>query len=81
MMTAIAVAADLLATSVPPPADPLTTEIGALDAKVFDAYNRCDLPTFPAILIRRSPSTTTPVAQRSSVMRWWTAFANIFVGK
>ena len=29
-----------------PPADPLTTEIGALDAKVFGAYNRCDLPTF-----------------------------------
>lgn len=46
MMTAIAVAAALLATPAPPPADPLTTEIGALDAKVFDAYNRCDLPTF-----------------------------------
>ena len=46
MMTATAVAAALLATSAPPPADPLTTEIGALDAKVFDAYNRCDLPTF-----------------------------------
>lgn len=45
-MTAIAVTAALLATFVPPPADPLTTEIGALDAKVFDAYNRCDLPTF-----------------------------------
>ncbi len=24
----------------------LTMEIGALDAKVFDTYNRCDLPTF-----------------------------------
>ncbi|WP_294325543.1 nuclear transport factor 2 family protein [uncultured Sphingomonas sp.] len=46
MMTAIAVAAALLATSAPPPADPLTTEISALDAKVFDAYNRCYLPTF-----------------------------------
>ncbi|WP_413062440.1 nuclear transport factor 2 family protein (plasmid) [Sphingomonas carotinifaciens] len=46
MMAAIAVAAALLATSVPLLADPLTTEIGALDAKVFDAYNRCDLPTF-----------------------------------
>lgn len=37
MMTAIAVAAALLATSVLSPADPLTTEVGALDAKVFDA--------------------------------------------
>ena len=46
MMTAIAVAAALLASPTPSPADPLTTEIGALDAKVFGAYNRCDLPTF-----------------------------------
>ncbi|GAA3266753.1 nuclear transport factor 2 family protein [Sphingomonas yabuuchiae] len=46
MITAIAVAAALLATSMPPPANPLTTEISALDAQVFDAYNRCDLPTF-----------------------------------
>jgi len=45
-MTAIAVAATLLATLVPVPADPLTTEIGALDAKVFDAYHRCDLLAF-----------------------------------
>ncbi|MEG3092706.1 nuclear transport factor 2 family protein [Sphingomonas sp. PB1R3] len=45
MTIAIAVAAGLLATSVPTSADPLTIEIGALDTKVFDAYNRCDLPT------------------------------------
>ncbi len=43
MMTAIAVAAALLATSAPPSADPLTTEIGALDAKVFDAYPHTQL--------------------------------------
>lgn len=36
----------LLTTPNPPPADPLTTEIKALDDKVFDAYNRCDLDTF-----------------------------------
>ncbi len=46
MFTTIAIAAALLATPVSPPADPLTTEIGALDAKVFDTYNRCDLSTF-----------------------------------
>lgn len=46
MVTATAVAAALLALPVPLPADPLTTEIGALEAKVFDACNRCDLPTF-----------------------------------
>jgi len=45
-MTAIALAALLLTASALPPADPLTTEIGGLDAKVFDAYNRCDLPAF-----------------------------------
>ena len=28
--------------------DPLTGEIRALDTKVFDAYNRCDLDTFAA---------------------------------
>jgi len=42
----IAITAALIATPVPPTADPLTTEITALDAKVFDAYNGCDLPTF-----------------------------------
>ena len=26
--------------------DPLTTEVTTLDAKVFDAYNRCDLDAF-----------------------------------
>ena len=46
MMTAIAFAAALLAGPTQLPADPLTKEIGALDAKVFDAYNRCDLPAF-----------------------------------
>jgi len=46
MMTAIAFAAALLAEPAQLPADPLTKEIGALDAKVFDAYNRCDLPVF-----------------------------------
>ncbi|MDV3477829.1 hypothetical protein [Sphingobium yanoikuyae] len=46
MFTTIAIAAALLATPVSSPADPLTTEIGALDAKVFDTYNRCDLSTF-----------------------------------
>lgn len=40
----------LLIAATPPPAapapDPLPAEIGALDAKVFDAYNRCDLVAF-----------------------------------
>lgn len=43
---ALALAAALL---TPPPArsnEPLTTQIGDLDATVFDAYNRCDLATF-----------------------------------
>ncbi|BEV11908.1 nuclear transport factor 2 family protein [Asticcacaulis sp. DW145] len=48
MTTAIAIAAALLATPADLPSDPLTTEIRALDAKVFDAYNRCDLETFSA---------------------------------
>ncbi|WP_292636539.1 nuclear transport factor 2 family protein [Novosphingobium sp.] len=40
------------APAVPPSAapavqaDPLTREVAALDAKVFDAYNRCDLDAF-----------------------------------
>jgi hypothetical protein len=46
MMTAIALAAALLAAPAPLPSDALTKEIRALDAKVFDAYNRCDLPAF-----------------------------------
>ncbi len=46
MMTAIALAASLVASPAAPPTDGLTQEIGALDARVFDAYNRCDLPTF-----------------------------------
>lgn len=49
MTPAIAFAAALLAAAPTPPAvDPLTSEIGALDARVFDAYNRCDLPGFSA---------------------------------
>ena len=35
MMIAVAVAAALLGTPVTPPADPLTTEFAALDAKEF----------------------------------------------
>ncbi|NML93347.1 nuclear transport factor 2 family protein [Novosphingobium olei] len=46
MTPALALAATLLAASAPPAADPLTARIRALDAQVFDAYNRCDLPTF-----------------------------------
>ncbi|WP_313536022.1 nuclear transport factor 2 family protein [Sphingomonas sp.] len=45
-MIAVAWTAALLAASAPSAADPLTTEISALDTKVFDAYNRCDLPAF-----------------------------------
>lgn len=45
-MTAIALIATLLAASDPSSADPLTADISALDTKVFDAYNRCDLPAF-----------------------------------
>jgi len=48
MTIAIAFAAALLAAPAPVPGDTLTTEISALDAKVFDAYNRCDLPVFSA---------------------------------
>jgi len=48
MTIAIALAAALLAAPAPPATDTLTAEIGALDAKVFDAYNRCDLPVFAA---------------------------------
>lgn len=78
MMTAIAVAAALLATSVPPPADPLTTEVGALDAKVFDAYNRCDLPTFSRYFDPEVAFYHDTAVRRSSVTRWSTAFANTF---
>lgn len=48
-MNPIALAAALFVT-VPgvPVTDPLTGEIRALDTKVFDAYNRCDLGTFAA---------------------------------
>jgi len=47
MPTALALVAALLMPAADiPPADPLTTEIGALDTKLFDAYNRCDLPAF-----------------------------------
>ncbi|PXA99613.1 DUF4440 domain-containing protein [Nostoc sp. 3335mG] len=43
------IAASLVGHSESPadsPPDPLTAEIAALDTKVFDAYNRCDLPVF-----------------------------------
>ncbi|WP_448661372.1 nuclear transport factor 2 family protein [Sphingomonas sp. CJ20] len=46
MVPIIAVAAALVAAPAPGQADPLTSEIAALDAKVFDAYNRCDIPAF-----------------------------------
>lgn len=47
IMTAICVAATLLATPLPPPPiDKLAPEIGARDAKVFDGYNPCDPPVF-----------------------------------
>lgn len=45
-MIVTALMAALLAVSDPSAADPLTAEISALDTKVFDAYNRCDLPVF-----------------------------------
>lgn len=41
-------AAAVLASNPAMPVDPLTEEIRALDTKVFDAYNRCDLDTFSA---------------------------------
>ncbi|RZI58318.1 MAG: nuclear transport factor 2 family protein [Zymomonas sp.] len=48
-MNPIALAAALLAAnSATSVSDPLTGEIRALDTKVFDAYNRCDLDTFAA---------------------------------
>ncbi|WAC25249.1 nuclear transport factor 2 family protein [Blastomonas sp. SL216] len=46
MTPALALAATLAAVPAPPPRDSLATQIGDLDAKAFDAYNRCDLPTF-----------------------------------
>jgi hypothetical protein len=46
MMISIAIAPSLVATPQQTHADPLMTEIGVLDAKVFDAYNCCDLATF-----------------------------------
>lgn len=48
-MNPIALAAALSAANPATPViDPLTSEIRALDAGVFDAYNRCDLDTFAA---------------------------------
>ncbi|MEN3745561.1 nuclear transport factor 2 family protein [Sphingomonas sp. HF-S3] len=43
---ALALAAALPAAPSDPSPDALTTEIAALDTRVFDAYNRCDLPVF-----------------------------------
>lgn len=48
MTFSLALATILLAAPAQVASDPLTQEIDALDAKVFDAYNRCDLPTFSA---------------------------------
>lgn len=45
MKTLSMVAAAALVGAAPSPA-PLDAEITTLDAKVFDAYNRCDLDTF-----------------------------------
>ncbi len=42
--SALLFATSATATAAPP--DPLTATVSALDAKVFDAYNRCDLDTF-----------------------------------
>lgn len=46
MITTIALAAVLAVGPAPAAVDPLTQEIAALDGKVFDAYNGCDLPAF-----------------------------------
>jgi hypothetical protein len=46
MFATLALAALLAAAPAPTAENPLTQEIAALDGKVFDAYNRCDLPTF-----------------------------------
>jgi hypothetical protein len=48
MTFSLALATILLAAPAQVASDPLTQEIDALDAKVFDAYNRCDLATFSA---------------------------------
>lgn len=40
------IAVALLAAAPPAGADPLTREIGALDARVFEAYNSCALDRF-----------------------------------
>jgi len=44
--TAAVTAANGATASASAPADPLTVEIAAIDAKVFTAYNTCDLDTF-----------------------------------
>lgn len=46
MIATIAIAALLAAAPIPAASDPLTEEIAALDRKVFDVYNGCDLATF-----------------------------------
>ncbi|MCK9541763.1 MAG: nuclear transport factor 2 family protein [Novosphingobium sp.] len=47
-MNALVLAAAALLAAPPslPEGDALTAEVRELDAKVFDAYNRCDLDTF-----------------------------------
>lgn len=46
MLPAVTLAALLLPAAPDGKADPLTTETGALDAKVFEAYNHCELEKF-----------------------------------
>ena len=46
MLSTIFASVLLAAPPAPSPADSLTAEIKALDGKVFDAYNRCDLDIF-----------------------------------
>lgn len=45
-MQAIAILAAIALTAPPAAPDALTAEVTTLDAKVFDAYNRCDLDVF-----------------------------------
>ena len=45
-MNSLLVMAALAAAPLPASPDPLAAEIAGLDAKVFNAYNRCDLDIF-----------------------------------
>ena len=46
MSALMMLAAAAAAIAQPPSTDPLTVQVTGLDARVFDAYNRCDLETF-----------------------------------